>query len=620
MKRLLLFIPIIFLLAIPGYGQKNSDLLRQRNNAPQRDQKEILAMQYYRDQNFEKAVVLFEELYKRQNSSRYYSYYLKSLIETQDYKTAEKIARRQARRNSDFYKFHIDLGYIYSLQDEIEKANKEYRNVIENLPANENLIKSIANSFAMRGQTQLAIETLEKGKALIHKKYAFNMELASNYYRIGQFDKMVEEYLEYLRYNESALTRIQNRMQFMLDGLAGESIRASLRKGLLKRNQENPEIRQFAEMLYWLSLQEKDFEFALIQAKAIDRRFDENGLRVLDLAEISLENDDYNTAIQAFEYIIDRGNNNPFYLKARTGLLKTKFEKITRSASKSEKELKKLDKEYISSLDEIGRNASTVRLMRDHAHLLAFYLDKLEEATGILNEAIETGGAAPPDVALCKLELGDIYLFQDLVWEATLLYSQVDKAFKNDPLGHEAKLRNAKLYYYIGEFEWAKTQLDILKAATSKLIANDALELSLIIQDNTNYDSTTSELAAYATADLLYYQNKKEQALRMLDSLQIITGMHPIKDELLFKKAQIFESLEKYETADSLYTSVLQVNPYENIKADNAVFRRAQMQEEIFKNKSKALELYQQLLTEYPGSIFTTEARKRLRMLRGDDI
>ncbi|MDZ7742112.1 MAG: tetratricopeptide repeat protein [Bacteroidota bacterium] len=620
MKIRLLIISLFILSALLLEGQNNSNILRQRDNAPQRDQDEILAMQYYRDQNFEKAVVLFEELYEKKSGVRYYSYYLKCLIETRDFKTAERIAKRNARRNPDYYKYYIDLGYIYSLQDELEKANEEYRKVISNLPDNENLIRSIASSFAVRGQTQLAIETLEKGKELVSKKYAFNMDLANNYYRLGNFEKMVEEYLEYLRYDESALSRIQSRMQFMLDGLAAESIRESLKRGLLKRNQEYPDLRQYAEMLYWLSLQEKDFEFALIQAKAIDRRFGENGLRLLDLAQISLENEAYATAIEAFEYIIKRGPDNPYYLKARTGLLRTKFEKITSGREHSEKQFQQLEKDYEKSLDEIGRNAYTVMLVRDYAHLLAFYLGKLESAAEVLDGAIRIPGASTADVAECKLELGDVYLFQDQVWEATLLYSQVDKEFKNDPLGHEAKLRNAKLFYYIGEFEWARTQLDILKAATSKLIANDALELSLIIQDNTNYDSTTAELGVYAAADLLFYQNKDERALRLLDSLQLITGMHPIKDELLFKKAQIYESRAEYNTADSLYASVLQVNPYENIKADNALFARARLQEEHFMDKAKAIEIYRQLLLDYPGSIFTAEARKRLRMLRGDEI
>ncbi len=620
MKIRLLIISLFILSASLLVGQNNSNILRQRENAPQRDQEEVLAMQYYREQNYEKAVILFEDLYEKKSSVRYYSYYLKCLIETKDFKKAERIAKRHIRRNPDYYKYHIDLGYIYSLQDEIEKSNEEYRNVIRNLPDNENLIRSISSSFAVRGQTQLAIETLEKGKELVSKKYAFNMDLANNYYRLGNFERMVEEYLEYLRYDESALSRIQSRMQFMLDGLAAESIRESLKRGLLKRNQEYPEARQYAEMLYWLSLQEKDFEFALVQAKAIDRRFGENGLRVLDLAQISLENDAYKTAIEAFEYIIKQGSDNPFYLKARTGLLKTKFEKLGSDAGESEKELQQLEKEYRTSLDEIGRNSFSVMLMRDYAHLLAFYLGKLDAAANVLDEAIQIPGASAVDVAECKLELGDVYLFQDEVWEATLLYSQVDKEFKNDPLGHEAKLRNAKLFYYIGEFEWAKTQLDILKAATSKLIANDALELSLIIQDNTNYDSTTAELGVYAAADLLFYQNKDDQALRLLDSLQVITGMHPIKDELLFKKAQIYESRTEYETADSLYESVLQVNPYENIKADNALFARAKLQEDHFMDKAKAMELYQQLLLDYPGSIFVAEARKKLRALRGDEI
>jgi tetratricopeptide (TPR) repeat protein len=592
----------------------------QKNKRPQRDQNEVLAMQYYRNKEYDKARLLFEDLYKKKSEARYYPYLLQCLLETKDLKAAEKITRKQIRKNTDNYRYYIELGYIYSLQGKTEKAQEQYQNVLKKLPANENLILQVSNSFLIRGKNDLAIQTLEKGKQILNKKYAFNLSLASAYYRVGDFDKMIAEYLEYLIYDQNGLAQIKNRLQYQLNGLAGESIRQRLHEQLLLKYQKNPDVAQYAEMLYWLSIQEKDFEFALTQAKAIDRRFGENGQRLRDLAHLSFENDDFDVAIQAFDVLLEKGSNNPFYLDAQTGILKARFEKITHDPGYTKKDLIELKKDYKTTLEELGKNPFTVNLINAYAHLLAYYLDDLDSSVELLLEAIQVTNARPADVANSKLELGNIYLFKDEVWEATLLYSQVEKAFKSEPLGHEAKLRNAKLYYYIGEFGWAKSKLDVLKAATSKLIANDALELSMIIQDNTNYDSTTTELAIFAAADLLFYQNKKLAALNVLDSMETFLGTHPIKDEVLFKKAEIYFSMGAFSKADSLYQMVIEVNPYDNILADNALFKSAVLNQENLNNPDKALELYQQILTDYPGSIFTIEARKRLRALRGDKL
>ncbi|HSG68245.1 MAG TPA: tetratricopeptide repeat protein, partial [Bacteroidales bacterium] len=276
-------------------------------------------------------------------------------------------------------------------------------------------------------------------------------------------------------------------------------------------------------------------------------------------------------------------------------------------------------KAYEEAILEFGVHAQTMQLLRDLAHIQAFHLDKVDEAIANLNLAIAVPGPENLPRAQCKLELADIYLFQGEIWEATLLYSQVEKTFKNEPIGHMAKLKNARLTYYIGEFAWAKAQLDVLKSATSKLIANDALELSLLIADNIEADSSYAGLFLYAQADLLTYQNKLDEAFMKLDAINILGGWHPLFDEVLFQKAEIRIQQGRYEEADSLLQK-LYISYPDDILGDDALYRRARLQQEIFKDSSTAMALYQELLTNYPGSIFTIDARKRFRALRGDPM
>ena len=618
MKKLfILFIAIVLLAGTAVHSQQNPFYPNQKGQ--QQASSEQLAFNYYRQKDFEKALVLFRDLYNNDLTQRYYTYYLNTLLELNKVEEAEKVIKKQLRKNGDNFKYHVDLGYIYSLQDKQEKAEKEYEEVLNNLPRNENLIRQISNAFIHRNQHELALKTLIKGEEMLSGAGNFNLEKASLYYRTGNFEKMIGEYVEYISKNPGATRRVKNRLQFMMDGLAGDDIEEMLRRSLLVKNQERPDAPQFAEMLLWLSIQKKDFEFALIQAKSLDRRFNEDGKRVFDLAKLSVANDNYQVAGDAFQYLINKGKNSTYYYQARIGYLKSRFWLITETPDYTPTDLEQLNEAYEKAFDELGLNAYTIKLSRDFAHLKAFYLGELQDAAGMLEMAIEIPNAAPPEVAECKLELGDIYLFMNRVWDATLLYSQVEKAFKNDALGHEAKFRNARLFYYIGEFDWAKTQLDVLKAATTKLIANDALELSLLISDNMTYDSTAKELRIYAKADLYFYRNKHDSALYLLDSMYTLSGYHPIKDEILFKKAQISTELGDYELADSLYAKVGTEYAFD-ILADNALFRRAEINELMLKNEQKAAELYQQLLSEHPGSIFVIEARKRFRALRGDLI
>jgi hypothetical protein len=589
---------------------------QQKNNA--REQQRI-AIQYYQNRDFDKAYEMFSVLYEKEASHLNYTYYLYSLIELRNYKEAEKLAKKQSKKNPNKLRYYVDLGFVYIRASEPEKATGKFDEAIKRLPANIREIKEIANAFYIRSQTDYAIQTYVKGKELMKGEYTFEMELATMYERNGNYPEMCDTYLDHLASNPEAREEVQNRLQSALARDIEHNLPGILRESMLVRYQESPEEVYLNELLLWLSIQQKDFAFAFIQARSLDRRFGEDGFRVLEVAELAMANRDFDAAIEAYTYIMDKGKDAILYLNALIGFLETRYQQIADNIRIEDREMQELETAYIEAIEEFGVHQQTIELLRDLAHIQAFYLDKEYEAIDILNQAIAVPGPESIARAKCKLELADIYLFLGEVWEATLLYSQVDKTFKSEPIGHLAKLKNARLTYYIGEFAWAKAQLDVLKAATSKLIANDALELSLLIADNIEADSSYAGLRLFSKADLLLYMNKPDEALATLDSIKLLGAWHPLFDEVLYKKAEIRIMQGFYTEADSLLQVIGTAYP-DDILGDDALYRRAKLQEEIFMDRLKAMDLYQELLTSYPGSIYTIEARRKFRNLRGDAI
>jgi tetratricopeptide (TPR) repeat protein len=294
-----------------------------------------------------------------------------------------------------------------------------------------------------------------------------------------------------------------------------------------------------------------------------------------------------------------------------------RFARLLKASADRTSEIVSLSKDYHRILAQQGSSASTIHLIRNHAHLLAFYLDSTDAAVELLELAIKIPQVQPSVTAQCKTDLADIYLMSGEVWEATLLYSQVEKAFKYDQVGFEAKLKNARLSFYIGEFEWAKTQLDVLRAATSKLIANDAMELSLLISDNLAEDSNMVPLSMYARADLLLFRKRPDQALTVLDSLAQLFPAHNIQDEMLLKRAEIMISRQRYEVADSLLSTLI-ADYGHDILVDNALILQARLHDYHLNDTARAMELYEQLVIQHPGSVFVTEARNRFKELRSN--
>ena len=579
-------------------------------------QERQLADQYMATLEYEKAAELYDKLFDKDPFGTYPSYQ-RCLIGMKDYNTAEKLVKKISKRQPENLTYISDLGYVYEMQGDESKANQQYEKAIKSLRPDQGTILTLANSFVQRQQWDYALRVYVEGKKLVPGIYGFYFETAEAYYQKGLFESMINEYLDAVGENPMVQQNVLNILQARV-GFDPENKRNDLlRTSLLRKIQRNPDYPVFSEMLIWLFVQQKDFESALLQAKGLDKRQKEDGMRVMSLGNLAVANLDYESAINAYQYVVGKGPSNQNYIPARMELLNVTNKKITTGNNYTVPELKSLEQNYVLTLSELGRSAKTAGLIRGLAHLRAFYLDDPDSAMTDLDEAIDFPGISKQVQAECKLELGDILLFLGNVWDSDLLYAQVDKDFKNDPLGQEAKFRNARLDYFRGDFLWAQAQLDVLKSATSQLISNDALSLALLISDNMGYDSTMDALTLYSRADLLSYRNKNDEALTVLDSLTMEYPGHTLTDEAWYKAAQIYDVKRDWKMEDSLYTRIY-TEFAEDILADDALFQKAKLYENKFIDKAKAMDLYQDLLTKYPGSLFVVEARKRFRALRGD--
>jgi tetratricopeptide (TPR) repeat protein len=575
-----------------------------------------LADQYLNSAEYDKAAAIYEKIYD-QDPSGIYPNYLRTLISLRSYDKAQKMIKKMIKKNPDDYSFLVDLGYLYSVQGDMSQSKQQYEKAIKALKPDQQQIITLANSFVGRQEWDYALDTYLEGKKLMKGYYSFSFETAEIYFQKQNFGDMINEYLDALGENPAYIQNVQNILQARIGNDPENTKTDLLRTSLLRRIQKSSDQPIYSELLIWLFVQQKDFDSAFIQAKALDKRQKEDGGRIISLASLSVSNLHYDAAIKCYQYVIDKGPSNPYYVNARMELLNTLNRKITESNTYTQADLLKLESDYLSALNELGKNGQTASLIRGLSHLRVFYLDKPGAAMDELDSAISFPDISKQMQAECKLELGDILLFTGNVWDSDLLYAQVDKAFKNDPLGQEAKFRSARLDYYRGDFLWAQAQLDVLKSATSQLIANDALSLSLLISDHVDADSNNAPLMYYARADLLNYQNKNDLALQALDSLLILFPGHSLTDHVFYKEAKIMDVKRNFAMEDSLLSEIIEKFP-EGILADDALFDRAALYESKLNNKDKAMQLYQDLLTKYPGSLYCVEARKKYRALRGD--
>jgi TolA-binding protein len=413
--------------------------------------------------------------------------------------------------------------------------------------------------------------------------------------------------------NPPFITQAENTLSGLFEGSADYDI---LKGALLKRIQKDPQQTIYPELLTWQFLQQKQFDQALNQALALSRRQNDDGSNIFELCRTLTANEAYDAAIRGYEYLLTKGKEQQFYIPAKIELINTKNLRVT-SGKYVKEDLISLEKDYNDLLTEFGKNANTAFAMQKLANLQAYKLHKLIDAQKLLEETINIPGIKPALLAACKLDLGDVTLLNNQPWDATLLYSQVEKDFPNSAIGQDAKYRNAKLAWYTGDFTWAKGQLDVLKAATSQLIANDALNLSLLISDNIAADSTGAALKIYARADLLIFAEQPDKALITLDSIDVKYPGNSLADDILMAKARLFIQQKNYKDAVPLLKKIAEEHSFD-LWADDAVFMLGDIYENQLGDKEKAKVYYQKIITDYAGSLYINEARRRFRLLRGD--
>jgi tetratricopeptide (TPR) repeat protein len=582
-----------------------------------------LAVEYYQAGEYDKAVLYYEKLYSKNQSEFYYRYYLKCLLELKNYKEAEKLVRKQQKKNPGNLVYYVDLGQLFKVQGEENKAKKEYDNALKELSGEAAQINNLAAAFRDAGELEYALKTYEKGERLVGVTRVFSFQKAEIYSLMGKTQEMFDEYMSLLE--SEPTSRMLNELEKVLalavnfEDPANPRIEM-LRVEILKRVQKYPEMEIYSDLLIWFYQQKGDLNSAFNQVRALEKKARSEGDRMMGFGDLCLNNNNFDLAIKAYEFVVnEKGSKSIFYYNARIKLLNALTQKITSRGIYDPAEVAALDENYRITIAELGKNAGTVSMMRDWARVKAFYLHQEKEAAELLQEAIAIPGQTKEALAMVKMDLADVLLMTGYIWEASLYYSQVEKDFKHDPIGHEAKFRNARIYYYTGDFEWAQAQLDVLKASTSKLISNDAMKLSLLITDNLGLDSIPDALELFAKADLLVFRNKITEAERTLDTLNKNFPWHGLADESHYLRYRMAMQQRQYDSA-AVQLQIIIDQYGSDILGDDAVFKLAELYQYYFKDENKAAELYKKILFDYPGSLYVIEARKRFRQIRGDSV
>lgn len=589
MKRF--FLVFVLFYACFTYGQSNY----------------MRAESYFRQGEYEKATQIYKSLFER---NPFNTTYLKKLVtcyqETDQFQKAEDLIRTSLAKNSAQKYLHVELGYNYERQQMTDLAKKEYATALQAIELNPSIGGMVGRMFRQNNSLDNAILAYSKTMEL-NPNSSYQFQVAQIYGEKGEFAQMFDAYIELVNKNDSYIGTVQRLTSRYISDDPTDKNNVALKRSLLRKSVSNPK-NVWNELLSWLFSKQKEYGKAFIQEKALFKRDPEYLENIVTLGRIAFDDQDYQSAKECFSFLLNNTNFIDEKINSELYLLRIAV------AVEDPKAQEKFD----DVLAQYGTNSNTIRIQIEYADFLTFQKGQPEKAESILEQAL-TFSSSKFQRARIKIKLGEVLVFTGRFNKALIYFSQVQTKLKNHPLSQEARFKVAQTSYFKGDFSWAMAQLKVLKGSTTQLIANDAVDLFLVISDNQPQDSIPSGLKQYAKADLLAYQNKNDDALSVLQEIQKEFKGFPVEDEAFFKQAEVLVKLKKYEEAIANFEQVISINP-EGILNDDAYYRIAELYQTKLNLPEKAKEYYQKIIFEYASSIYLVDARKKYRQLRGDDI
>jgi len=576
-----------------------------------------LAEFYYNDGSYAQSKLYLDQIWKKNKTKMVFDMYYDVLVALDDFDAAEKLVKSRMRGKNTRANAYVELGQLYLHFGREVQAREAFDEAMKRLQPNRNSAIGLANAFLKLNELDLALEVYSKAQEMGVDNLDY--QLVDLEGRRGNYNGMIDAALRLLHNKPTYFRNIQNSFTRNLRVLDNPELGTLLKGKLIASARNYPDDSLYPELLVWYFNQVKDFANAFIHAKSLDLRGEEDGSRLIELAQTASSNGDYETAARCYAYVAGKGRENAYFFTARTQSLRMRMEPLLNAVPNDTEAIADLAEEYRQTLNDLGITTETAGIAKDLAHVQAFYLQLPDKAIATLEAVLDIPALYDRMAALCKLELGDILVFQDNIWDASLLFSQVELDFKDDSFGHEAKFRNARISYYAGDFDWAQAQLDALKASTSKLISNDAIDLSLLITDNYAMDTISEPMWLFAQADLLSTQHRYDQAMTKLDSIVAIWPGHALEDEILMTQGHMALEQGNVDTALMLFQEVVDLH-FDDILADDALFELGKLYEDRIGDEEAAADYFEQLLFDYPNSLHAVEARRRFRAMRGDAI
>ncbi len=601
---------IIFILLLPSLF-----LFAQTNLS----NKYRLARTYEQSGKLEKAKVIFEELTKIQPNNNQYTNSLNEIyLKLKEYKKSILFLTNRIKIRPNDVTLYGMLGATYYISGNSKKAIEIWdKGILLNNNSQNNY--TIISNYAIQNRAfEIAVKYLEEGKSKSTNSIQFSYQLAQIYSYTMNYSSATEEYCFALMKQPSQLNFVQNRMGTYLSAVG--ALEQSIE--VVKKYEDNITIKELLSFLYVKNNQFKD---AFELTKEIDKTKGGEGILIYNFASDAFRESQFDVASNAFRYLIDEYPQSKFIPQSRVGFAKTLEAKLDKEWNKNQqswKPVREIDttdsykyipiiKTYESIITSTHGNLANEALFRI-GNIYATKFMNYENAAKYFHKTLKSSSLSVY-YGRANLELSKISLrLNNLEKAKQELLNVFASSQRENRVKMEAKFLIAKIEFYQGNFNRSLTTLANINKDLSNDLANDAIELSMIINMG-KMDSLS--LISFADAELKTNQYKFREAEKKFKELSEKENLLFLKNISRIKYAEMLVAQNKYPVAIEVLKELSERKEL-NIFADRSFYLLAKVYEFGIRDVGSAQSAYQKFLEFFPNSLYLDKAQENLKRLK----
>jgi tetratricopeptide (TPR) repeat protein len=582
----------------------------------------MLAQSFEQAGDYDKAAKLFEEIYSIQPQNYLVFESLNRVyIQSKKYESSIKLIESKMKQNPQDINIFGLLGTTFYMMGDEQKAYETWEQGIEISPDNHMQYRIIANYAIQRRAFDKAIEYFRRGKAVSKNPEMFSYDLTNIYSITMQFKEAAEEYCFILGIQPTQLSTVENRI------LSYSNKPGALTQTIeVFENWKKGDNISYDYLLSRLYVEAKFFDQAYSIYIKIDERQQNKGLELYNFAQLVFNEGEYQLAAKVYEDITKKYPGSHYSSGSKLGYAKT-LEAIlekeiaaatpmwkpfsgpiiidTAKANNVIRSFEELPKEYPNS--EIA--------FESYFRIGKIYFNRLNQ----LNEARKNFEKVLKDASLSRFavesseQLGKIFLIEGDLNQAKASYSRIiSNSRASEENRNYAKFQLARISAFEGDFPQAKEKLNNIIANLKDNTANDAIELSLLLN---TASADSPNLLKFCKAEFLVEQRKFAEASENYKDISSNPNAFILHHISRIREAEVELAMNNLDKSIQLLSEITEEGE-KNIYADKALYLLGKIYHYSKLNYPKAIETYESLLARFPNSVYQDDSRNAIIELR----